>query len=372
MRALSMLVMLFLLALPPRISAEEPLVVEETSLSVVIKGKPYRLEALVAKEAGTGRLPVAILTHGQAAESEKRERVQAHRFLRLARDFARRGWLAVAVVRRGFGRDSGPTPYVLRHCRNGDFATALDDQTDDLEAAIKSLAQRSDADTSTVLALGVSMGGAAVLNLASRQPEGLKAVVNLSGGIRSVPKPGGPPTSCTAEDLIPLFARFGERSRLPTLWLYAENDSFFPADYVRRLHETFLTNGGRAQFHMFAPVGEDGHFLAEKPEGLLLWLPALDRFLRQNKLKTYDPAPLLSAMEALNLPAPARQVIYRYEGRATEKALAISKSNKLAQARFGGNDLSEVEAKALAECEEKAKEPCRLLLRNFELVPEAR
>jgi len=45
-----------------------------------------------------------------------------------------------------------------------------------------------------------------------------------------------PLTLTRAEDLVPIFASLGERSRLPTLWLYAENDSFFPVDYARQLH----------------------------------------------------------------------------------------------------------------------------------------
>src|SRR5215217_5300638 len=116
-------------------NAEERLLVEETFLSVDIGGQPYRLETLVAKEAGVGgRLPVAIITHGQAREAEQREKVSARGYLRTAREFARRGWLAVVVVRRGFGRSEGKTPFARRGCRDGNFAPALDDDAYDLEA----------------------------------------------------------------------------------------------------------------------------------------------------------------------------------------------------------------------------------------------
>ena len=50
---------------PVSLRAEEAIVVEETFLSVDIKGKPFKLHALVVKEAGLGRrLPVALITHG--------------------------------------------------------------------------------------------------------------------------------------------------------------------------------------------------------------------------------------------------------------------------------------------------------------------
>jgi dienelactone hydrolase len=356
----------FLLAGLTTASAEEPLVVEETFLSVTVKDVPYRLEAMFVKEAGAkGRLPIALITHGQAAEAEKREVIEARGFLQTARDFARRGWLAAVVIRRGFGRSEGKVRYVLRHCREGDFSLPLGDQTDDLEAAIQAIGRRLDADPSTVLALGASMGGAAVLDLAARQPAGLKAVVNISGGIKSMPRSDGEPASCKAEDLVPLFAGLGERSRLPTLWLYAENDSLFPGDYARQLHEAYVAKGGRTEFHMFDPIGEDGHFMRH-PDGLLRWLPALDGFLRANGLKTYDPGPIAAATKALNLAPGLREVLRRYEGRPTEKILAISQSRKFLQAQFGGRDLAAVEAKALEECGKRANEPCQVLLRNFE------
>jgi dienelactone hydrolase len=341
-------------------------VVEETFLTVEIKGQPYRLEALVAKEAGVGgRMPVALITHGQAHEAERREKVSARASLRTAREFARRGWLAVVVVRRGFGRSSGKQPYVLRGCRQGEYGPVLDDQADDIEAAMKAIGRRFDADINQVVALGVSVGGATVLNLAARNPAGLRAVINVSGGMRNIPREGGPPVTCRPEDLTPVFASFGERTRIPTLWLYAENDSFFPGDYVRQLHEAYVVKGGRTDFNMFEPIGEDGHTMFGNHDGMLRWIPALDRFLRANKLPTFDPTPLEAAIRDLGLGAQGRASLTRYNGRATEKAFAVSRSNRRWYSTFDRLDLEAAEKGAVAECEKAANEPCRVVLRNF-------
>ena len=355
----------------PAAAERRPLLVEETFLTVTIGGKNYRLAALIAKEAGsTGRLPVALITHGQS-EPEKRVQISSRSYFFLAREFARRGWLAVVVVRRGFGQSDREAPHALRPCENGAYyASELKGQTDDLEATIEALGRRSDADASTVLAVGQSVGGAVFLDLATRHPEGLKAVVSFAGGMKSVAKPGASPsTPCKAEDLIPLFARFGERSRLPTLWFYAKNDSLFPPDYVRSLHEAYVAKGGQAQLHIFDPIGQEGHLMVGDPDGMLHWLPLLDRFLRDNKLKTYDPAPIQRALRDRHLPAPAFRVASSYDGRPTEKVLAISQSKGGLQLRFGGEDLTEMENAAREECEKVSKEPCRIVLRNFEAVP---
>ncbi|HYF56796.1 MAG TPA: alpha/beta hydrolase [Salinarimonas sp.] len=365
-----LLLVLLLALVPLRALANPPLVIEETALSVEIGGEAFRLPALVVKEAGAARrLPVALITHGQAADEERRSRVEARAYLRTARDFARRGWLAVVVVRRGFGRAEGDKPFALRGCRDGDYGPAVEAQADDLEAALKAIARRPDADPERAIVLGVSVGGAAALAMASRPVEGLRGVINVSGGMRSLAREGRP-TQCRPEDLGTLFERLGAGARVPSLWLYAENDLVFPADLVRRLHESYVARGGRTDFHMLPPVGADGHEMFASNDGLLRVLPAIDRYLRANRLPTYDPAPIEAALKAVNPNGAARAVFQRYAGRPTEKALAASPAGRYVAAQFGGADLAEVEAKALAECARQASEPCRVVLRNFTPVPD--
>jgi dienelactone hydrolase len=348
-------------------SAQPALISEETFLSVTIKEQPFRLDALVMKEAGSGgRLPVAIVTHGQASEAEERERVVARNYAPIAREFARRGWLAVVVVRRGFGRSEGKQPYFVRGCRNGDFGSVFDEQTDDLEAAMAAIGRRHDADMDRVIALGVSMGGAAVLNLAARNPAGLRAVINVSGGLRVKEREGRPAPTCKADDLMPTFAALGERAKIPSLWVYAENDSFFPPDYVRQLHEAYAAKGGATQFHMFEPIGTDGHNMLRNPDGMLRWIPEMDRFLRVNKLKTFDQAALDEAIRKVAPEVSGRRAAARYHGRPTEKVLAVAPSRRSFYSQFGGADMKQVERQALEECEKRAKEPCQIVLRNFE------
>ena len=153
---------------------------------------------------------------------------------------------------------------------------------------------------------------------------------------------------------------------MPTLWLYAENDSFFRGDYVRKLHEAYVAKGGRAEFHMFEPIGKDGHDIIANVDGMLHWLPAMDSFLRANQLATYDPAPLVAAVTVLNLTAPGRRCrpLSRPPDREGARHVAVQ-SVRLAHAagrhRGGGSN-------ALEGCEERAKEPCRIVMRNFEVV----
>ena len=142
-----------------------------------------------------------------------------------AHDLAHRGWLAVAVMRRGYGASEGEVADDAGNCASPDVGRYLDAHADDLEAALHAIAHRGDTDMGRVLAIGDSAGGAAVMALAARTP--LVGVVNVSGGLGRHPGPFRSYPDCTAfeSDLVWNFARFGTAAHMPTLWLYAENDS---------------------------------------------------------------------------------------------------------------------------------------------------
>jgi hypothetical protein len=67
---------------------------------------------MVRPQTAEGRLPIALITHGRSGDAddntvEDDQGVRADLMLRQARDLALRGWLAAAVVRRGYGRSDG-------------------------------------------------------------------------------------------------------------------------------------------------------------------------------------------------------------------------------------------------------------------------
>lgn len=353
-------------------TAEADLIEENTLLDVEINGKAAKLEAFIAKEAGTtAPLPIAIFTHGETPKTEVRARMKAVNFRVLARDWARRGWLAVVVLRRGYGMSKVVgTPYKRPQCRNRDYGPSIEAHTDDLEAALKAIARRPGVDSTRILAMGLSAGGMAALNLGTRNFSGLKAVVNFSGGILTTvqggKKPG--PKTCRKADLVKWLARLGSKQKLPTLWLYAENDKLFSPKFVREMYSAYSQAGGDAELHHFGSVGKDGHSLLTHIEGVMNWLPATDHFLREHGLSTYDVAPMEAALAKFKLKERERAVAKRYYGRHSEKVLAISPSGSRVVTQFGANSIKDAEAKALNMCEDKAGEKCRILWRNFEVV----
>lgn len=327
---------------------------EDGLLAVTLGGAATRLETLVVRPYGRpGRLPIALVTHGKPASDDDLATVHASNFRSVARDLARRGWLAVVVARRGFGLSEGDVAYTGT-CRPGaDLAAMFRREADDLAAVFAEIARRPYADATRAIAIGGSAGGAAVLALASQPPPGLRAVVNVSGGLRM--------NGCAFEDRL-VAAVAGLRPKVPALWVYARNDQTFPADLVGRMHAAALAEGTDARLTMLDPLGEDGHFIFMSPEGRVRWYAALDAFLRDLSLPTVGAAEVDALMAAGFEPAQ-RVSVQRYVGVPGEKAMARPVGGGRLNWSLAASDIAQARKLALEQCE-KAGAPCEIVAEN--------
>ncbi len=349
-------------------SRDTALTEERTFLTIRNNKNSYRLEALVVRPAkAEGRLPVALITHGKNGKAEENQHVNAGVMLPQARDLAMRGWLAVAVMRRGYGRSDG-IPGVSRgtaymSCQNGDIARGFDMEADDLDGALKAIAARPDADGSRAIAIGQSLGGGAVLALAARQPAGLLGAVNVSGGAWR----NEGDTVCDHDALVTAMATLGARTRTVTLWLYAENDSLFPPALVNRMRDAYAKAGGRADLRMFPPILHDGHNLFVDFSGRARWLRALDGFLRAQVLPNANAARADRLMRAAKAPANMRPYVDNYLSAPMPKVLVVS-ANKSTYWNARPDDIEGARNQALATCRDKSGAACTVAMENNDLV----
>ena len=302
-------------------AAADDVVIETESLSVTIAGAPIKLEAISAKPAGaSGKLPIALIVPGLPTASQTN--LSAADQMLTARDFARRGWLAAVVLRRGYGRSAGAKPQPVP-CDVAAYRKKLAADADDLEAALAALARRPDADSTRAIALGNASAGAAVVALSARNPDGLSAAISISGGLQSE-------MSCAWDKpLVNVLQEFGRQSRVPNFWLYAKNDSVFTEDLADRMHAAFLDAGGDVTFVTFDPVGTEGQALFTARATRHLWLAEVDGFLRAHQLPTWTRADLNRIMTKLNykpdlLNSSALHILEQYFADSGEKALAHS------------------------------------------------
>jgi len=88
---------------------------------------------------------------------------------------------------------------------------------------------------------------------------------------------------CNSGELINAFRDFGKKSRVPMLWVYAQNDHFFSPQLAAEFYRAFTGAGGTAQLVTAAPFGDDGHMLFSS-DGIPIWAPMVDAFLQSQNL----------------------------------------------------------------------------------------
>jgi len=274
---------------------------EELRIAMAAAG-PAGLEALLIRPSGAQRYPLALISHGASSDAQVRQEMSPYGFYRQAIEFARRGFAALVVMRRGYGGSPGSYAEGYSCCEAGTYLRAANDSADDLRAAIAAMKTRNDVTTQGMIAVGVSGGGLASIALTMNPPPGLAAAISFAGGLLRARRAADDPRSAGDEaGLVEAFRTLGAASRAPMLWVYAANDSYFRPDLAHKLVAAFTTEGGRAKLIDAPSFGNDGHLLFSA--GTAMWPKMVDDFLREQNLGTRD---LLPPPASPALPVPPR------------------------------------------------------------------
>ena len=110
------------------------------------------------------------------------------------------------------------------------------------------------------IVVGQSGGGWGAIALSSLNPSSVRAIITFAAG-RGGRVDGKPNNNCAPDKLVE--ERASSAIRIPMLWIYAENDTYFGPDLANRMHKAFTEAGGKAEFRIFPPFGSDGHFFID-------------------------------------------------------------------------------------------------------------
>jgi dienelactone hydrolase len=234
---------------------------------------------LLVRPDEPGRYPLALLSHGSPRARADFADMTPLGLLPEAIEFARRGFAAVVVMRRGYGDSGGGWGEDAGGCTDPDYLAAERSAVVDLKATIDYLAKRPDVDGARMIAVGVSAGGLATVALTSSPPPGLVAAISFAGGRGSL----ADDQVCRADRLIEAYRVLGKTSRVPMLWVYAANDHFFGPDLAVKLKDAFTSGGGQVDFVAAPAFGKDGHALFSAA-GIPIWTVYVDAFLKQQNL----------------------------------------------------------------------------------------
>ncbi len=263
---------------------------------------PNGLEALLIRPSRPQRYPLALISHGASGNAQERQEMTPYGFYRQAIEFARHGFAALVVMRRGYGGSGGSFAEDHSCCEARTFLGSAKESADDLRAAIAAMTSRNDVTTRGMIAVGVSGGGLASIALTIDPPPGLAAVISFAGGLaRAQRQANDARTAGDEAGLADAYKTLGEGSRTPMLWIYSANDSQFRPEFAHRLLAAFTSGGGQATLIDAPAFGSDGHLLFSA--GIAMWPKVVDDFLREQKLGARNvlPPPTLPA-----LPAPPR------------------------------------------------------------------
>ncbi len=245
-------------------------------------GPALRLEARLIRKAAAGRYPLVLISHGSPRNSADAKTKTIDWADWIADDFARRGWIAATVLRRGYGHSQGSVSEGYGSCKQPHYAAAGLASAQDLLQTVGYLQSRPDVDPARVLLIGVSAGGFASIAAASLRPAGLIGVVNFAGGRGSV----SPDNVCNPDDLVAAYGSYGRTVRAPTLWIYARNDHFFAPDLAQRMFAAFRNSGAPGELIIAPSYKQDGHSLIF---GQPMWRDAVYGFLKRNGLPAAGP-----------------------------------------------------------------------------------
>jgi dienelactone hydrolase len=329
--------------------ADDPFVVQP--LRILLQSDLGTLEALLVRPNEPGRYPLALIAHGSPRSGAERPDMTPLAMLPQALEFARRGWAALIVMRRGYGGSDGGWAEGFGSCGNANYTAAGEAGAADLKLALEFVSHRPDIDPARMIAVGVSAGGFATVALTADPPPGLVAAISFAGGRGSQQAD----QVCEPEKLVAAFRAFGARSRIPMLWVYAENDHFFGPALAQQLREAFTAGGGNMDFIAAPAFGNDGHGLFS-PAGIPVWTPYVDAFLQKQNLTLRDaplplPVPDLTAPPQLGDNGQKALAVYAID--APHKAFAVAPDGAFGW-RSGLRTTEAARAGALKACQQHA------------------
>lgn len=245
------------------------------------------------------------------------------------------------------------------------------EQARDIESAWRFAQTAPLFDANHIIIAGQSFGGLATLAFATQKYSGVQAVINFSGGLRD--------GSCDWErPLIAAFREYGALNKIPSLWMYGENDSLFNPALVSQLANVFQAAGGQARIIQYPAFKKDAHGTVSSPDGVTLLLPDITSFLNElfmptQVLHTIAEPPRPAKTEFAKIDDVAAVPYLTTRGHAayqqflqltTPRAFAISRTGAWTLASEG----DDVQARALDTCDNKSSEPCQLYAIDHDVV----
>lgn len=267
MRALAAILLLAAgsaLAQAPELDAK----LNESRVMVPKKGFfTIELETTIYRPEGAGPFPIAIVNHGKESGDPRFQR--RYRPTRAAQYFVQRGYAVVAPMRQGFSKSGGG--YVGGGCNVESNGRT---QADDVKAVVDWLGTQPWADMNRIVVIGQSHGGWTTMAFGALNHPGVKGLINFAGGLRQESCPQWQPQLASG------VASYAKETKVPSLWFYGDNDSFFDSETWRAMYDQYRASGGQVTLVAFGKFEPDSHMMFGSRRGDAVWQPEVTKFLQ--------------------------------------------------------------------------------------------
>src|SRR6195952_761902 len=216
--------------------------------------------AILFRPPGEGPFPLAIVAHATSQNVLRRAQMPQPEYRALAAWLVARGFAVLVPERPGHGATGGPYLADQGGCGEGDYAKAGRATADSIAAALDFMRRQSFVRQDGVVIVGHSAGAWGALALAERNPKGVAAIIAFAPG-RGGHANDLPNQVCAPHTLISAAAEFGKSAHVPVTWLVAANDSYFSPVLSKQMADAFRSAGAKAEFHVLAASGSEGHWL---------------------------------------------------------------------------------------------------------------
>lgn len=240
-------------------------------------GEPVELEVVMFKPFGAGPFPTVMFNHGSTGDGSDPSLFTVTTYSEtVAKFFTDRGWMVAFPQRRGRGQSDGlydegfNASRTFYSCERDTTLAGAERALDDLDAGVDWLRIHIDVDTTRMLVSGASRGGVLSLVHLARRPDVYLGAINFVGGWL------GEGCGDYVEVNRTLFV---EGAIFPgaSIWLYANNDTFYSVAHSQANFTAFSNAGGLGTFNVYTRAsGLNGHFLTNDPH---LWGPDIEAYI---------------------------------------------------------------------------------------------
>jgi dienelactone hydrolase len=248
-----------------------------------IYGAEFHQEILVTvfRDDSKNSSPWLVLNHGRPT-SDEIPGMSRQRYSSISKYFVEKGFAVFVPTRVGYGPTGGNDVEYSGRCGSNNYPIAFQAASSQVLAVIRYAKTLPFIDLKRGLVVGQSYGGMTSIAISTYAIEGLRGVVNFSGGGGGNPqiRPGDP---CGVNLLKDTYISYGQATKVPSLWMYSVNDLYWGESYPKEWFEGFKLRAEKnkifTKFVSLPAFGHDGH--SSFTRNFLVWRPHFEDFIYQ-------------------------------------------------------------------------------------------